>query len=87
MRGRAIKLSNIDSPCYDKKTHTDCPNRRIGCRQSCQAWEIYEAFKNRTGDYGIFLGKTGKPDICGNAGVLEPGEKEELVKTDTKYVS
>ena len=28
MRGRAIKLSNIDSPCYDKKTHTDCPNRR-----------------------------------------------------------
>ena len=48
---------------------------------------IHEAFKNRTGDYGIFLGKTGKPDICGNAGVLEPGEKEELVKTDIKYVS
>ena len=35
----------------------------------------------------FFWGKTGKPDICGNAGVLEPGEKEELVKTDTKYVS
>ena len=46
MRGRAIKLSNIDSPCYDKKTHTDCQNSHIGCRQSCQAWEIYEAFKN-----------------------------------------
>ena len=26
------------SPCFDHETQTDCPRRRLGCRESCDAW-------------------------------------------------
>mgnify|MGYP007072985820 CR=1 FL=1 len=53
MKGRGIKLTNIESPCYNRETHTDCPNRYVGCRQSCQAWEIYQAQKDALADKKI----------------------------------
>lgn len=27
-----------NSPCYDPKTKTDCPKRRVGCHSSCEEW-------------------------------------------------
>lgn len=31
------------APCFDPGTHTDCPNRHVGCREACEAWKRYEA--------------------------------------------
>lgn len=33
------------APCYDTKTRTDCPRRRIGCRHTCKKWHDYERAK------------------------------------------
>lgn len=30
------------SPCFDEATRTDCPNRHVGCRDTCEAWKEYE---------------------------------------------
>lgn len=37
----------IHSPCYDTKTETTCPNRQVGCRADCKAWQEYEALKKK----------------------------------------
>ena len=29
------------SPCYDKRTRTDCPKRCVGCKSSCAAWAAW----------------------------------------------
>ena len=26
-------------PCFDTLTRTDCPQRRVGCRENCKAWK------------------------------------------------
>jgi hypothetical protein len=31
------------TPCYDVKTKTDCPKRKVGCRKDCKAWAEHEA--------------------------------------------
>lgn len=31
----------MESPCFDVKTKTDCPNRRAGCAVSCKKWATY----------------------------------------------
>lgn len=33
------------SPCFDKKTMTDCPLRTIHCKSTCLRWKRYEAEK------------------------------------------
>lgn len=35
----------IIPPCYDPKTRTDCPRRKVYCRSSCLEWEAYERAK------------------------------------------
>lgn len=32
---------NKGNPCWDTKTKTDCPNRKLGCRTDCAAWIEY----------------------------------------------
>ena len=29
-------------PCYDESTHTDCSDRKSGCRSECERWQNYE---------------------------------------------
>ena len=29
------------NPCYDKKTKTDCPDRKPGCGANCEKWAEY----------------------------------------------
>lgn len=36
----------MDSPCYDKKTKTDCPRRCGGCAVNCPEWAAYVAERN-----------------------------------------
>ena len=31
----------MDSPCYNRKTHTDCPKRHAGCAIDCPDWAAY----------------------------------------------
>lgn len=31
----------MDRPCFDKKTHTDCPKRHSGCAIDCPEWAAY----------------------------------------------
>lgn len=33
----------MDSPCYDRRTHTDCPLRKSGCAATCKEWSEYQA--------------------------------------------
>lgn len=35
-------MPRIKMPCYDKEKHKGCPNRKVGCRSSCPAWQRYE---------------------------------------------
>lgn len=35
--------SELESPCYDVKTKTDCPDRCGGCQLNCPKWKAYEA--------------------------------------------
>ena len=45
----AIKFGqNTVNPCYDTQTHTDCPNRKLGCRKNCAAWIEFETNKKTT---------------------------------------
>lgn len=32
----------LASPCYDKRTRTDCPLRTIYCKATCLRWQTYE---------------------------------------------
>lgn len=33
------------SPCFDRKTRTDCPKRTIYCKSTCPKWKTYEEQK------------------------------------------
>ena len=33
------------SPCFDKKTMTDCPKRTLHCKSTCPHWKAYEEQK------------------------------------------
>jgi hypothetical protein len=35
------RISEMDSPCYDRKTKTDCPRRCVGCAENCPEWADY----------------------------------------------
>lgn len=35
------------SPCFDHEAQTDCPNRHIGCRESCDAWKEWQVIHKR----------------------------------------
>ena len=35
----------MKSPCYDEKTHTDCPKRHAGCAATCPEWAEYDAHR------------------------------------------
>jgi hypothetical protein len=35
----------LKAPCYNHDTHTDCPDREVGCRSTCEAWKGFEAAK------------------------------------------
>ena len=35
------RISELESPCYDRKTKTDCPRRCAGCSTSCPDWDGY----------------------------------------------
>lgn len=34
------------SPCYNRRTSTDCPNRRAGCSANCEKWQKYVNERN-----------------------------------------
>ena len=33
-------------PCYDTITKTDCPDRKLGCHDTCEKWAKYEKKRN-----------------------------------------
>ena len=37
----------MSSPCYDEKTHVDCPDRCIGCHSICEKWKEHEKKKEK----------------------------------------
>ena len=37
----------IDSPCWDKETKTDCPDRAAGCAAHCDRWLEYTVERNK----------------------------------------
>lgn len=37
----------IDNPCFDRKTHTDCPKRAVGCDVDCPEWATYVAKREK----------------------------------------
>lgn len=37
----------FESPCYDRKTKTDCPDRCPGCSATCEEWKKYEKKRNK----------------------------------------
>lgn len=46
------RISEIESPCFDRKTKTDCPRRCAGCSVDCPEWNKYlkerdELYKKR----------------------------------------
>lgn len=46
----------LQSPCYDPATKTDCPRRCGGCQLKCPEWKAYEAeraelYRQRTIQY------------------------------------
>lgn len=38
----------LESPCYDRLTQTDCPDRTEGCSTHCDRWKKYERLRNAT---------------------------------------
>lgn len=36
-----------DHPCYNKITKQDCPDRKVGCRLTCERWGEYETLRNK----------------------------------------
>lgn len=41
-----IKIDRqIQNPCYNTKTKTDCPQRSAGCRETCNRFKIYKTLK------------------------------------------
>ena len=53
---RKIKMFSTSSPCYDVKTKTDCPNRKLGCRKDCTKWAEYEEMKSKVYAYRKAVG-------------------------------
>ena len=41
------RISEIDSPCYDVETKTDCPDRKAGCAVTCKKWADYVVERNK----------------------------------------
>lgn len=46
----------LENPCYDTKTKTDCPRRCGGCQLNCPEWKAYEVkraelYRKRTVQY------------------------------------
>lgn len=39
-------IAKLESPCYDRKTKTDCPRRSAGCAVNCPDWEKYAKQRN-----------------------------------------
>lgn len=39
-------MNKCDPPCYDKQTHTDCPDRYVGCSAKCEKWSKYESLRD-----------------------------------------
>ena len=37
----------IPCPCYDVKSHTDCPNRTATCHSECPEWKEYLKKRDR----------------------------------------
>ena len=37
----------MDTPCFDKKTHTDCPRRHSGCAVNCPDLAKYVAERDK----------------------------------------
>lgn len=35
----------LQPPCYDPRTHTDCPLRTISCHTTCDKWQAFEKVK------------------------------------------
>ena len=33
-------------PCYDHQTKTDCPDRKLGCHDTCEKWKQWETIRN-----------------------------------------
>lgn len=50
--------NELESPCYDTKTKTDCPRRCGGCQINCPEWKAYEVeraelYRKRTVQYNV----------------------------------
>lgn len=37
----------MESPCFDKKTKTDCPDRHKGCANTCSRWATYVSERDK----------------------------------------
>ena len=35
------------NPCFDTKTKTDCPDRKIGCNKDCEKWDKWCKERNK----------------------------------------
>ena len=42
--------ANLESPCYDRKTKTDCPDRCGGCQVKCEKWQAYVVERQKVYD-------------------------------------
>ena len=40
-------MTRAKAPCYDTETVTDCPERRVGCREACSRWKEYREIHER----------------------------------------
>lgn len=38
-------MIHSSSPCFNKETKTDCPNRHAGCAINCEKWAEWEERK------------------------------------------
>ena len=43
--------NNRTSPCYNRKTHSDCPRKSSDCRRHCKAWKEYAGGQNSEYDH------------------------------------
>lgn len=43
-------MALIPNPCYNTKTHTDCPRRAAGCAIGCSDWAEYEKKRDKIRD-------------------------------------
>ena len=41
---------NLESPCYDRETKTDCPDRCGGCQIKCERWQAYVVERQKVYD-------------------------------------